>query len=210
MRVDPLTVPSSKRVLISLNMELGALYDQYRPYYKYGNLTEFEKLVLVLEDRRYFSHSGVDPKSLLREVIRAVLGRRHGGASTIDMQFIRTVNARRELTYRRKIRELILAVVIQFHFDKKAMLRSYLAIAFFGSGLTGSVEASQAFFGTWPENLTREQASQLAAMLVYPKPLVAGEKWFNRINRRARYGLKMLPRFEERFDKVDMAENVEV
>lgn len=210
MRIKPLKIPSFKRALISLNLDLEELYANYEPYLQYGPLTRLEKLVLALEDRRYFSHPGIDPKSIIRELIKAALMRKHGGASTIDMQFVRTVNARREMTLRRKTREMALALLANFHFDKKAMLRSYLRIAFFGSGLNGVQEASLSVFGIHPERLSMAQAAQLAAMLVYPKPLSPDEAWLNRLDRRAVYGLTLLPGLEQRFDKIEMAEHVEI
>ena len=168
MRVKPLQTPSIKRPLVFLNLEIDALYNHYVPCYNYGLLSEFEKIVLALEDRRYFKHYGIDLKSIVREGVKALTFRRHGGASTINMQFVRTVNARRELTYARKLREMLISLITNYHFDKKAMLRSYLECAFFGSGLIGAERTAWALFGTWPGNLRDMQAAQLAAMLVYP------------------------------------------
>ncbi len=48
-------------------------------------------MTIAIEDRRFFYHPGVDVLSILRETIKALKGRKHGGASTIDMQFVRTV-----------------------------------------------------------------------------------------------------------------------
>jgi membrane peptidoglycan carboxypeptidase len=91
------------------------------------------------------------------------------------------------------------AVIRHYHFDKKAMLRSYLDYAFFGSRLIGAERASLALFGTWPSNLSRPQAAQLAALLVYPRPLSPTQPWLEKVNRRAEYGLKVLARLEMEF-----------
>jgi penicillin-binding protein 1A len=49
-----------------------------------------EVLVVLLEDWRYFEHRGIDWRSVLREGLKAISFQKHGGASTIDMQFVRT------------------------------------------------------------------------------------------------------------------------
>lgn len=210
MRVEPATLPSLKRMLIAVNLELDQLYKRYDASSAEGSLSEFEKLVVVLEDRRYFSHIGVDVLSVAREFAKAATFRSHGGASTIDMQFVRTVNDRKEYTLRRKAREIVIAALANYHFNKKAMLRSYLEIAFFGTGLVGATATSYFLFQKDHRSLVGLPAAQLAAMLVYPRPAQPSEAWRHRVKRRAEYGLRLLPRFEERFDQVEMCENIDV
>jgi membrane peptidoglycan carboxypeptidase len=89
-------------------------------------LTDFEILVLILEDRRYFEHHGIDIRSSIREIRRAVTLHRYGGASTIDMQFVRTATDYRQKTLRRKLYEMLLAWIIQYRYNKFEILRSYL------------------------------------------------------------------------------------
>ena len=172
MRTEPKSVLSIKSKLISLNKEIDTLYKHYYEWYSFDKLTPFEIHVLILEDRRYFRHSGLDKISIAREFLRMITLRRYGGASTIEMQFVRTVNNRKELTLRRKLRELFIAWLINFHFNKIAVLRSYLNIAFFGSGLIGCETASNLLFGRSTSDLTDAEAATLAAMLVAPRPLI--------------------------------------
>jgi len=108
-----------------------------------SGLTELEKMCLVLEDRRFFDHHGIDVWSAARETLRALTFRRHGGASTIDMQFVRTCTGYRELTLGRKVYEMLLAVLIQFRYSKIAILRSYLNCAYFGAQPRGASSAAQ-------------------------------------------------------------------
>ena len=69
-------------------------------------------MTIVLEDRRFFKHYGVDLHSVLREVSKALTLRRHGGFSTIDMQFVRTITGFRQHTIRRKVYEIVLALAL--------------------------------------------------------------------------------------------------
>ena len=206
MRLAPKKIPSLKYKLIRLNNEIDILYGKYHRWYFHGDLDDLERCVLILEDRRFFSHSGVDVVSVLREFVRLITFRKFGGASTIEMQFIRTINNRKELTAYRKMREMIVAYFVNYHFNKKAVLRSYLDIAFFGSGMIGRDAAADALFGKGISQLSLDEAAFLAAMLVYPCPLDRNDPWRARVQRRAKYALTLYPRFKKRFDQIDVAE----
>ena len=147
-------------------------------------------------------HHGVDIRSLLREITRAMMLRKHGGASTIDMQFVRTATGYQELTLRRKFYECILAIAIQFRYSKMTILRSYLSCAYFGAGLRGSEKAAKAVFAKPPEELTISEAAFLAAMLVYPRPSQGGQAWKLRVQRRADYGERIYLANKDRFEKL--------
>jgi len=171
-----------------------------------GPLNPFEKLVLVLEDRRFFKHNGVDLLAACRELLKLITFRRAGGASTIDMQFVRTATGFQEKTLRRKLYEILLARIIQFRYSKIVILRSYLACAFFGSHMYGGEKAAAKVFAKQISALDDQQSAELAAMLVYPSPLRPEEKWSAKIKRRAAYGLHWKRRLEERFEKIPTRE----
>lgn len=165
-------------------------------------LTNLEKMVLALEDRRFFNHSGIDWIGVLRECQRAITGRRFGGASTIDMQLFRTASNRYERTFRRKGREWIGVLILQSKFSKLEMLRAYLEIAYFGTELRGGDEASMAVYNKPAGDLTLAEASFIASMLVYPKPRLANENWLAKVTRRANYGQLIYPSAKKSFDQV--------
>jgi membrane peptidoglycan carboxypeptidase len=161
-----------------------------------------EKLVLALEDRRFMRHAGVDVQSVIREVVRALMFRRHGGASTIDMQFVRTATGYKDKTLCRKAYEVILAIIIQYRYSKILILRSYLNRAFFGSRLIGADKAAMEMFGLSAVDLNLDQAATLAAMLVYPKPLAGGSDWSAKVGRRAAYGKAIYFANKKGFDQL--------
>ena len=165
-------------------------------------LNSLERLVLALEDRRFFEHNGVDWRAVGRELVKLLTLRRFGGASTIDMQFVRTATGFHEKTLWRKLYEIVLARIIQFRYSKIVILRSYLACAFFGSQMYGIENAAKKAFAQDLAMLNEEQLSELAAMLVYPRPLRASDKWMHKVKRRAGYGLRWKGRLEQRFEKI--------
>jgi membrane peptidoglycan carboxypeptidase len=159
--------------------------------------------VLVLEDRRFFGHSGVDYFALLREVARVLTLRKHGGASTIDMQLVRTATGYRAPTLKRKLYEMLLARIIQYRYSKLLILRSYLASAYLGWDLRGTEDAAQAVFGKFADELNVDEAAALASMLVFPRPRQNSSIWQNKISRRANYIKAVYVRRKKRFEKLE-------
>jgi membrane peptidoglycan carboxypeptidase len=193
-----------RSVLLKVHADLFIVHRKVLPGAKYypPELTELERMVLVLEDRRFMRHLGIDIRSILREVSRALTFRRYGGASTIDMQFIRTATGYRNKTLWRKLYEMLLALLIQFRYSKITILRSYLSCAYFGSGLIGASRASRRIFGVGDQDLNLEQAAFLAAMLVYPRPLKAVASWESKVRRRANYGVRVYVADKKSFDQL--------
>lgn len=191
-------VPTLKRWLFGLWMDLERCL-HVRSWNSDGTLNAVEQMVVLLEDRRYLSHPGVDLRSIARVLILQVAGRRRGGASTIEMQFVRTVTGRYERTLARKIREALLGWILSFHMGKPELLRSYLNVAYFGRHTTGVDSASQRIFQKWARDLTLEEAAVIASLLVYPAPGDLNNKnWQDKLKRRARYGLRLWAMSKER------------
>lgn len=154
-------------------------------------LSKLELMVLVLEDRRFVGHVGVDKWSVAREVVKLVTGRKYGGASTIDMQFVRTATGYRAHTLKRKLYEVLLAILIQFRYDKIEILDSYLACAYFGFGLRGAEMAAQKVFGKAANKLSLTEAAFISAMLAHPRPSNAPLVWERRVRARAAYAMEV-------------------
>ena len=180
--------------------DIDAKVGKFSAYYP-AHITSLEKMVIVLEDRRFFKHFGVDLRSVVRELLRLLTGRKHGGASTIDMQFVRTVTGYKALTLKRKLYECLLATIVQRRYTKIQILRSYLNCAFFGSHILGADKAAQRVFGVPAATLSDEQAAFIAAMLVCPRPTRPRPEWESRIQRRAQYGYSIYIRNKNRFDQ---------
>lgn len=201
-RAGALSLPTFRAAVIRLHSDLLTI-DRKVPWWVSDDpLLPVEKMILVLEDRRFFRHRGFDLRSAVRETLRAIAVQPHGGASTIDMQFVRTATGFRQKTIRRKLYEIILALLIQYRYNKMQILRAYLECAFFGSHLHGLAAICRKQFGKFPEQLSLDEASEIAAMLVYPRPRAPTPTWTLKVRRRANYARLIYPRFEKSFDKL--------
>lgn len=180
-----------KNIFICLNYDLFEISKRMNHIDDYSDFNDFEFLVMSLEDRRYLKHCGYDFKACLREAIKMIAKKKHGGASTIDMQMVRTITNFRELTFYRKLYEVILSILVNYKFSKKQIIRCYLNNAFFGTRLYGYESATIKTFGKNFESLDYEEKAFLAAMLLRPKPLKENEKWRQLVIVRAIYAQRM-------------------
>ncbi len=205
MRRPRIQFPSLRRALERLHTDLIRVHKTIQEDVDTSpkQLTNFERLVLVLEDRRFFNHFGIDWKRLAREVFRAITFRQHGGASTIDMQLVRTATGYREVNFKRKAYELLLAHMIQYRYSKLEILRSYLSIAYFGTGMRGCERASKTLFGIESKLLDLDQAAELAAMLVFPRPREPSAAWGKKRLRRSNYIIFIYGNYKNRFDEIE-------
>ncbi len=124
---------------------------------------------LVIEDRDFWNHWGVDIFAVLRAVIRDIrAGRVVEGASTISQQLARDLFLTRETQLVRKIREALLAGKIERYYSKGEILEMYLNQMYYGAGAYGVEAASQIYFGRHAAALTLAQCATLAALLRSP------------------------------------------
>jgi penicillin-binding protein 1A len=121
---------------------------------------------LAAEDDTFYEHSGIDYPSIVRAAwanLRAG-GETRQGASTITQQMVKQLLLSPERTYRRKIRELILARRIEQRFSKEEILFLYLNQIYFGSGAYGISEAAYTYFGKTVDDVTAAEAALLAGL----------------------------------------------
>src|SRR3954463_11334168 len=128
------------------------------------------KLLLAYEDRRFWSHGGVDPLALGRAALQLVTrGHIVSGGSTITMQLARLIEPRRERSVYAKLRQMVRAVQIERQLSKNEILDLYLALAPFGGNLEGIRAASIAYFGKEPKRLSLAEAALLVALPQSPE-----------------------------------------
>ena len=127
------------------------------------------KAVVSVEDQRFYEHSGVDIIRVGAAVIRNVqAGRRAEGGSTITQQLARQSFLNRDKTFRRKLKEVILAAYIENLYSKNEILELYLNKVYFGDGLYGVEAASRGYFGKSASDLSVEEAALLAGLIQSP------------------------------------------
>jgi penicillin-binding protein 1C len=128
------------------------------------------KLLLAYEDRRFYSHGGIDPLALGRAAFQLVTrGHIVSGGSTITMQLARLMEPRRERSVYAKLRQMVRAVEIEQQLTKGQILDLYLALAPFGGNLEGVRAASIAYFGKEPKRLSLAEAALLVALPQSPE-----------------------------------------
>lgn len=120
---------------------------------------------LAAEDDRYYSHPGVDYKSLVRAALQLWLtGKKKQGASTITMQVIRNFLLTREKTYNRKVKEIILALQIERMFSKNKILELYFNVIYMGHSAYGVVAAAEIYYGKELSELTLAEQAMIAGL----------------------------------------------
>lgn len=215
--------PDLKSILIHLNIILDyiILKIQYQIYSGcslngMNQISTFEHFVLLLEDRRFFRHFGIDIWCVPRVLKMLVTFNAVRGVSTIEQQLIRTILRHRERTISRKAQELFLAWALTYRITKRDILRAYLGMAYFGYRLRGCDRVALDVFSCRASELNEVQSAFVASLLVYPLPKavqqLAAEKglhpvqdvatyveasravapiWATRIMRRFSYGITL-------------------
>lgn len=129
--------------------------------------------IVSAEDKRFFSHSGVDTLRLVKAFYVDVRERRKGqGASTITMQLARNLVLRRDKSWRRKFDEALIAVHLERELSKQQIFERYCNLVYLGGdgafGITGVGEAAQAYFNKDVRRVSLPEAATIAALIQRP------------------------------------------
>jgi membrane peptidoglycan carboxypeptidase len=170
------------------NVQIATLYSQNRQEVTWGNVSKYAKAAAVDgEDRRFYSHGGVDIAGIVRAAITNVAcGCTQQGASTIAQQLVKNIYIAQALeitdpveqkkqilaaqatTLDRKLKEMKLAISLEKKYSKDEILLAYLNIAGFGGNTYGIEAAAQQYYSTSAKNLTIAQAASLLAIVQQP------------------------------------------
>ncbi len=125
--------------------------------------------VVSVEDRRFYSHPGVDIRGLARAFVQDIkAGARVQGGSTITQQVAKNLFLTPDRTIARKVKEALLAVKLERMFTKDEILSLYMNRVYFGNGIYGFEAASERFFNRPAKDLTIFQSAVLAGLLKAP------------------------------------------
>jgi penicillin-binding protein 1A len=150
------------------------------------------KAFIAIEDRRFYSHRGVDPMGLLRAAWANISHRGVSqGGSTITQQLAKNLFLTQERTVGRKMQELVLALWLEQKFSKTEILELYLNRVYFGSGAYGIEGAAQRYFGKSARQLKLAEAAMLAGLVKSPSRL-APSRNPDRAERRAQRVLAVM------------------
>src|SRR5699024_137183 len=149
---------------------VGELFDERRYLVSIDEIPEhvLESFVAI-EDRRFYSHSGVDFRSVFRAVYRDIVARsKVEGASTITQQLAKNLFLENDKTWMRKTKEVMAAIYLEREFSKREILELYLNKIYFGNGLHGIEAASRHFFSKSVKDLTISEGALLAGLVQAP------------------------------------------
>ena len=130
------------------------------------------KAFIAIEDRRFYSHYGVDPVGIARAAVTNVMHRGVSqGGSTLTQQLAKNLFLTQERTMARKLQEVELALWLERKHSKNEILELYLNRVYFGSGAYGVEAAAQRYFGKSAKNVTVAEAAMLAGLVKSPSRL---------------------------------------
>ncbi len=130
------------------------------------------KAVIAIEDRRFYSHPGLDPIGLARATAANIVHRGVAqGGSTITQQLAKNLFLTQERTIQRKVQEAALALWLEHKFSKKQILELYLNRVYFGAGAYGVEAAAKRYFGKSARQVTLAEAALLAGLVKSPSRL---------------------------------------
>lgn len=135
-------------------------------YIEYKELPEdYINAVIAVEDRRFFSHNGVDAISITRAILKDIqtMSLAEGG-STITQQLAKNLYFSQEKKIERKIAEILMAYKIESELTKQEILELYFNTSYFGNGYYTIKEASIGYFGKLPKEMTKSECSILAGI----------------------------------------------
>lgn len=152
---------------------LGTAMSIYRKWVPLNKIPKhLQWATIVAEDRKFYTHPGVDPKGIARAIWVCIKARRYvQGGSTITMQLARNLYLSSEKTITRKLKELLLAVRLERRFSKEELLELYLNTVCYGHGAYGVQAAAELYFGKDVSELNLPQCALLAALPKRPSEL---------------------------------------
>jgi monofunctional glycosyltransferase len=165
--------PPTTMVHMQRRMQAWAHNKPYKERYIFVRINEispgFQHAVVAAEDGRFYQHHGFDWHEIQIAAEDDLDGGRSRGASTITQQLVKNLFFGTGRSVLRKGAEFALVPVAELVLGKQRILELYLNVVEWGPGVYGAEAASRAYYGTSAHNLSREQASRLAAIL--PAPL---------------------------------------
>jgi penicillin-binding protein 1A len=133
---------------------------------------DLQHAVIAVEDRRFYSHPGIDPIGVARAVVRDLRSRsRAEGGSTLTQQLARTLFLSNVRTYARKAKESVIALLIELQLSKREILELYLNRVYLSAGVYGVEAMSQHLYRRPARDLTLAQSALIAGLLRAPSTL---------------------------------------
>ena len=152
---------------------LGTYYIENRSNISYDHLSPYlPEALMAIEDIRFYDHSGIDEKALMRVFYGVITGSNKGGGSTLTQQLAKNLFPRGRLTTPqlviRKFQEWVTAAKLERTYSKEEIIAMYLNTVFFGNNSYGIKQAAMSFFGKTPDSLNLQESALMAAVVNAP------------------------------------------
>jgi 1A family penicillin-binding protein len=160
-------------VIFSADGQPWFSYDETRRHADLDAISRnLRRAVVAIEDRRFYGHLGVDPVAIGRAVSRDVRERRLvEGGSTLTQQLARILFLSNERTFRRKLEEAVLALILETRFTKQQILEWYLNNVYLGAGIYGVEGMARHLFDKPSADLTLDEAALIVGLIRAPSAL---------------------------------------
>jgi penicillin-binding protein 1A len=172
VRLRGLKLPGASIVLDGKGNRFAEVFEenQRRVWMALADIPEsVRNAFIAAEDKRFYEHKGVDERGLIRAFIANLAGsRRPQGGSTITQQVVKNLLVGDDVSYERKIREMIVASRLEQALSKDEILELYLNFVFLGRGAWGIEMAAQSYFDKSATELTLEEGALLAGLTKGP------------------------------------------
>jgi penicillin-binding protein 1A len=153
------------RIFSADGLMIGEFGEERRNFVPIAEIPKvMQQAVLAIEDARFYEHSGVDYKGVMRAAFAQFSEARSQGASTITMQVARNFYLSTEKTFTRKIYEILLALKIESQLTKQQILEVYMNQIYLGQRAYGFASASEIYFGKPLKDITIAEAAMLAGL----------------------------------------------
>ena len=148
----------------------------------------FIEAIRCCEDPYFYSHKGLNVDSIVNAIAHNLfLSGKPIGASTIPMQLIKNIWLDSEVTYRRKITQIIMTGRLEKELSKSQILELYVNVIYYGCDKWGITDAAEHYYGVEPSKMTFDQSLSLAAILPCPDKYnkKANPVYFNQVKKKA-------------------------
>jgi penicillin-binding protein 1A len=171
-KLKGMRLPGASEVLDRKGERFAEVFEenQRRVWVALADIPEHvQKAFVAAEDKRFYEHKGIDERGIIRAFIAnlAQSGRPQGG-STITQQIVKNLLVGEDLTYERKIREMVVASRVERTMSKAEILELYLNSVYLGRGSWGIELAARSYFGKTARELTLEEGALLAGLTKGP------------------------------------------
>jgi penicillin-binding protein 1A len=169
-KLEGFTPIESSIVYSADGKQLSEFYVERRTYmHHYKIPLKIKQAFIAIEDRRFYSHHGVDFFGILRAIYKDI--RAQGmveGGSTITQQLAKMVFLKPEKSIKRKIKEAVIAAKLEKRYTKEEILGMYLNQIYFGTRAYGIDAAARTYFGKAPDQLTIGETALMAGLQKAP------------------------------------------